>query len=228
MEGDILHVHFNSAAVDAAVDAAEACMRQLKRAKTEDEKMTLDRKCRLLIERAESLKIVKSKPTDTHKTILKLQEPRSDRVLSTREEIILLEGSRLYGSVFLPWKDKPSDSEFDLKPGELQFEYAYLGQEYLMYIMEYRSLLAYFVRDKTRFSLSEQQLEIFDGWKRPNDALPPPNSQVPQGPAETCPTMISEQSVDLVQDINRDCSVVASLCAGIARGSHGHSQVDAP
>ena len=31
--------------------------------------------------------------------------------------------------------------------------------------------------------------------------------------------------VDLVQDITTDCSVVASLCAGTARASKGHTKV---
>lgn len=37
--------------------------------------------------------------------------------------------------------------------------------------------------------------------------------------------MTSYGSIDLVQDITTDCSVVASLCAGIARVQHGHSKV---
>lgn len=30
---------------------------------------------------------------------------------------------------------------------------------------------------------------------------------------------------DLVQDVTTDCSVVASLCAGVARASKGHAKV---
>ena len=77
-------------------------------------------------------------------------------------------------------------------------------------------------------TLSNVQLEIFDGWRRPHEALPPPKLQEPNVPAEGSPTMINGKNVDLVQDVNTDCSVVASLCAGTARASHGHSKVDLP
>lgn len=39
------------------------------------------------------------------------------------------------------------------------------------------------------------------------------------------PLMSSSRSIDLVQDAATDCSVVASLCAGIARAERGHDQV---
>ena len=37
--------------------------------------------------------------------------------------------------------------------------------------------------------------------------------------------MVAVKPSDLVQDITTDCSVVASLCAGSARVSRGHSEV---
>ena len=40
--------------------------------------------------------------------------------------------------------------------------------------------------------------------------------------------MSSPRSIDLVQDAASDCSVVASLCAGIARAERGHDQVSYP
>ena len=108
-------------------------MRQLKLAKTEEEKIPLDRECRSLLKQAESLTEAinsrasnQSLPVTAPKAIVKLQQPRSNRDLSTREQIILLEGSKLHGSVFPPWREEPSDSEFDLKPGEPLFEYVYL------------------------------------------------------------------------------------------------------
>jgi calpain-7 len=39
------------------------------------------------------------------------------------------------------------------------------------------------------------------------------------------PVMSTPRSIDLVQDAATDCSVVASLCAGIARAERGHDQV---
>ena len=37
--------------------------------------------------------------------------------------------------------------------------------------------------------------------------------------------MTSDQKIDLVQDMTSDCSVVASLCALVARAEHGHVEV---
>jgi hypothetical protein len=39
------------------------------------------------------------------------------------------------------------------------------------------------------------------------------------------PTMIASNSIDLVQDVTADCSVVASLCAAVARTDHGFEKV---
>ena len=37
--------------------------------------------------------------------------------------------------------------------------------------------------------------------------------------------MVPLNEIDLVQDVTTDCSVVASLCAGIARALKGHGKV---
>lgn len=37
--------------------------------------------------------------------------------------------------------------------------------------------------------------------------------------------MSSSRTIDLVQDAATDCSVVASLCALVARGERGHAKV---
>lgn len=58
---------------------------------------------------------------------LKLKEPLSTRTLSTREQIILLEASRLHGCRFPPWKGPPDASEFEL--GEDQLLFMYVGIE---------------------------------------------------------------------------------------------------
>ena len=55
--------------------------------------------------------------------ILKLREPISHRTLSTREQIILLEGSKLHGFVFPPWKSPPEAGEFQLKSEDPLFVY---------------------------------------------------------------------------------------------------------
>lgn len=81
------------------------------------------------------------------------------------------------------------------------------------------------VRDDITFSLSDAQLEVFDGWRRPNEALT--DSTVTDGATKSSciPTMVANDIVDLVQDVTTDCSVVASLCAGTARAERGHPKV---
>lgn len=54
---------------------------------------------------------------------MKLKEPISTRKLATREQIILLEGSKLHGFAFWPWKSDPPATEFELRPGEHLFLY---------------------------------------------------------------------------------------------------------
>ena len=120
------------------------------------------------------------KPLSGHNAIL---GPNSKREMTTREKIILMEGSKLNGSVFPPWTP-PISSEFETK----QFE------------------------DIGELSLSNVQLEIFQGWQRPTDV-----STVSKGSGAWIPTMLAQKAIDLVQDVTTDCSVVASLCAVSAR-----------
>lgn len=54
---------------------------------------------------------------------LELKEPLSDRTLTTREQIILLEASRLHGCRFPPWKGVPDAKEFELGMEQLIFMY---------------------------------------------------------------------------------------------------------
>ena len=102
--------------------------------------------------------------------------------LTAREKILLLRGSDLNGSRFIPWDGPPRPEEF--------------AQPFT---------------DPTEFRFSTSQLEIFDGWKRPQDAL-------------SDPKILSGQKLDLVQDGTSDCSFVASLCALVAR--RGKESVD--
>lgn len=46
-----------------------------------------------------------------------------------------------------------------------------------------------------------------------------------EGTSNVGPLMSSSDTIDLVQDAATDCSVVTSLCAGIARSERGHDQV---
>ena len=79
-------------------------------------------------------------------------------------------------------------------------------------------------RDKPELRLSALQLEVFDGWKQATDALPPPTWYTAEERSGG-PTMSSSRTIDLVQDAATDCSVVASLCALVARGERGHAKV---
>ena len=50
-----------------------------------------------------------------------LKEPMSERELTTREKIILLEASKLHGARFPPWTSPPLPSEFGQLAGQPQF-----------------------------------------------------------------------------------------------------------
>ncbi|KAI9875512.1 MAG: cysteine protease [Pleopsidium flavum] len=202
-------------ALKAAIEATEHCMHALKAATNEDQKTQLDKKCRALLEQAERIKLsicwetlgtdlghAASGQTSSSESGSKLEEPLSSRQLSTREQIILLEGSKLNGFVFPQWKSSPDPNEFESRDGEQRF------------------------LDTAELHLSSMQRDVFDGWKRPEEVLSPPGSRVPNEDIKAGPTMISHGNVDLVQDITTDCSVVASLCAGTARAERGHAKVE--
>ena len=81
--------------------------------------------------------------------------------------------------------------------------------------------------DTHDLSLSAYQQQFFEGWAHAKQALPPP-SMLPSDENSLGPVMSTSYSIDLVQDAATDCSVVASLCAGIARAERGHNQVSCP
>lgn len=124
-------------ALEAAVNAAECRMRALRTSTDQNEKRRLEERCRILLERAERIKTStlsgrqgRDWAQDTSNQGLtplgaprKPTEPLSSRELSTREQIILLEGSRLNGFVFPPWKGPPEPCEFELKDGQDRFMY---------------------------------------------------------------------------------------------------------
>ena len=55
----------------------------------------------------------------------------------------------------------------------------------------------------------------FAGWLRPVDLLEIRNGA--NRSLSNKPTMLASRAIDLVQDVTADCSVVASLCAALAR-----------
>ena len=82
-----------------------------------------------------------------------------------------------------------------------------------------------FLSDEAHLPLSKSQLKVFDGWRRPEEVLA--SSKVTEGHTHSVPgpTVTAHDTVDLVQDITSDCSLVASLCAGTARAERGHPRV---
>lgn len=77
--------------------------------------------------------------------------------------------------------------------------------------------------------MSVEQLSFLDDWKRPEEALPPPlwarNIPLTVLEQQTKAYMVASNLVDLVQDAATDCSIVASMSAGIARAERGFPDV---
>ncbi|ORY12783.1 hypothetical protein BCR34DRAFT_563354 [Clohesyomyces aquaticus] len=138
--------------------------------------------------------------THVRSQVRRLKDPISSRKLAKREEILLLRSSVVNGFKFPPWDKNPATSEFVLQPESALFT------------------------DSRELELSAYQHQFFAGWKRAKDALPPP-FMYPVDRDGFGPMMGTSGSIDLVQDAATDCSVVASLCAGIARSERGHDKM---
>ena len=191
----------STAALKAAIDSADLYMQALRLADAPADRRRLDAKCKELLNKAEKLKPAKDENVPTPE----MDHPVSSRKLTTRENIIIFEGSKLNGFVFKPWDKQPSNDDFDLKDGQEPF------------------------LDSPSLSLSEAQLESFGGWRRPRDALALLTTQIDGQDLSNEPSMtVKKGKVDLVQDLTSDCSVVASLCSGTARAERGHAKVFLP
>ena len=132
--------------------------------------------------------------------IHRLAEPFSTRKRSKKEEIILLKASLVNGFKCPPWDKNPSTAEFVAQQGADLFT------------------------DTHRLSLSTYQQQFFQSWARAERAIPP-SSMLSSNQTGTGPLMSSSHTIDLVQDAASDCSVVTSLCAGLARAERGHDHV---
>ncbi len=129
-----------------------------------------------------------------------LQEPQSTRILTTREKIILLESSKLHESVFPQWQAAPEASAFIDDTENSPFT------------------------DKTKFSLSPFQAEIFKGWHRAGATAS--LLTLEEGyHAGNSKERATAKTLDLVQDATTDCSVVASLCAITSRTERAHQDI---
>lgn len=191
------------ASLEAAITAAELYMQALRLTDHAAEKRRLDAKTKELIAKAERLKKVgdnegQSAPSAAARS--RAQPPLPTRKLTTRENIILLEGSKLNGAVFKPWTTPPSVDEFLLNDGQELWT------------------------DDFEYSLCETQWKHFDGWQRPHQALSRIKVDRHVDSLKNEVTMDKLASWDMVQDAAPDCSVVASLCAGGARAEKGHKK----
>ncbi|WPH04362.1 Hypothetical protein R9X50_00725200 [Acrodontium crateriforme] len=193
-------------ALENAVKAAEAAMNALKLAKDPAEKERYSATVARLLKDAEDIKEGKnwgeqSEPNrSSHGPVRELREQSSTRPLPKSEQILLLKASYLNGFKFPPWTSSPHLNEFELGADNTLFT------------------------DEADLPLSDFQEEVFDDWKRPSEALPPP-AWVNGDSSRSGPIMDVAGSVDLVQDAATDCSVVASLCAGRARVERGHARI---
>ncbi|KAM3070820.1 cysteine protease [Clarireedia jacksonii] len=194
-------------------------MKALRQVSNEVDKARITRKCNQLIVKAEEIKKSSTWPPQNSDAFSRV--PVSERRLSKHEELIILEGSRLHGFIFPPWTSEPDDSVF--QPSSVDapiYKYVYLK----FYLLQLGSDIN---RDSSSLKLSDAQLETFAGWKRPRereDVL----SQISGNVESDEIFMTATKDIDLVQDITTDCSVVASLCAGTARASKGHTTILRP
>lgn len=93
-------------------------MRALRLAPADDKKQ-IDTKCKELLTRAEKIKSAADwQSVARQKVVPKLRHPTSKRKLTTREEIIILEGAKLNGFIFPPWDRQPPSSEFAASDGQ--------------------------------------------------------------------------------------------------------------
>lgn len=87
-------------------------MKALRLASPEN-KRHLDSKCKELLTRAEKIKAAPDwQSVARSQGVHNLRPPASSRKLTTREEIIILEGAKLNGFIFPPWDRQPGPAEF--------------------------------------------------------------------------------------------------------------------
>jgi len=94
-----------------AILATELYIKAVKLASSDQEKTRLRNKCKEVLLKAEEVKMATVWPP-TKNTGPILEAPGSSRAITRTEEIILLEGSKLHGFIFPPWRSDPEDSLF--------------------------------------------------------------------------------------------------------------------
>lgn len=78
-----------------------------------------------------------------------------------------------------------------------------------------------YYRDPSKINISNTHTDEPGDWQRPRDLLG--DELRDASITREQPTMKAAADIDLVQDVTADCSVVASLCAAVARpgGTYG-------
>lgn len=105
-----------------AIRAAELYMKISKLASSDAERARFRGKCKQLLSKAEEIKqAAQWTPSASKEVEVLLKAPLSGRQISRREEVILLEGSKLHGFKFPPWTNEPDNSLFDSNPDETSF-----------------------------------------------------------------------------------------------------------
>jgi calpain-7 len=198
-------------------------MKAIKLANSGSERERLQSKCMKVLARAEEIKQVETwgvsiKQKSQAGMSYDLNTPLSNRTLSTREQVILLESSKLHGFVFTPWTSEPEEKLFQAVGCNGSFLY---GSS--IHINNVRPIDSY--RDSSELKLSKCQKKYFAGWRRPHEAFR--DRGIAAGMPETNiePNMIATGNIDLIQDVTADCSVVASLCAAMARPGRAFEKV---
>ncbi|RDW70838.1 calpain-like protease PalBory [Aspergillus mulundensis] len=194
-EQDVSVASSQQQALDAAIDVAEHYMSALAVTTSSTDKTLLDAKFKEWLTRAEQIKGAEDWRAAARTRRSGLWTPASTRKLTNREEILLLEASKLNGFKFPPWAKEPSNEEFNIGTD---------GDELFT--------------DKPDLHLSSLQRGIFAGWKRPHELL---SGQLDDEGTRLTPVMSVSGNTDLVQDVLTDCSVVASLCATTSRSERG-------
>ncbi|DAA79743.1 TPA_exp: Calpain-like protein [Trichophyton benhamiae CBS 112371] len=201
-EKDVRSASTQKEELQAAINAAEHYMNALRLVNDPVEKRLFDSKCKEYLTLAENIKQSKDGGQRNIPMIPVLQpaalvdrEPTSTRTQSNREQIILLENSKLNGFVFPPWS-------MTAIPDLREFQVDDEGELFL---------------DASDLQICPVQREIFDGWKRPAEILGHHTSG--------SPILLGPNPMDLVQDVTTDCSVVASLCTGASPWKEGVSQL---
>lgn len=106
----------------AILHAVERRMRQLELTTNNGpRKKQLNHECQQLLGKAEKIKAGVTAVEGCKTMVNNLVEPTPSRHLSTREQIILLKGSKVNGVVFPPWDSAPSAKEFELLECESLF-----------------------------------------------------------------------------------------------------------